>query len=106
MYCAATQPAYHLASKALDKVGDISITGRHIGNLAEGVGEELADERDARTDAYFEQPLPRVHADPETPIPLAVVSIDGGRMQTREEGGANGVQQPHWRETKMRCSCG
>ena len=100
MYCAGTQPAYHLASKALDKVGDISITGRHIGNLAEGIGEELANERDARTDAYFEQTLPRVFTDPGTPIPLATVSVDGGRMQTRVDGGPNGVQQPHWRETK------
>lgn len=100
MYCAAAHPAYHLASKALDKVGDISITGRHIGNLAEVIGEELTNERDARTDAYFAQSLPRVYTDPSMPIPLAVVSIDGGRMQTREEGGSNGVQQPHWRETK------
>jgi hypothetical protein len=100
MYCAGTQPAYHLASKALDKVGDISVTGRHLGNLAEGIGEELAGDRDARTDAYFEQPLPRVRAAPGTPIPLATVSVDGGRMQTREVGSENGVQVPHWRETK------
>jgi hypothetical protein len=100
IYCAGTQPAYHLASKALDKVGDISITGRHIGNLAEGIGEELANDRDARTDAYFEQTLPRVQTEPGTPISLATVSVDGGRMQTRVDGGPNGVQQPHWRETK------
>lgn len=100
MHSVATQPAYHLASKSLDKVGDISISGRHLGNLAEGIGKELTDERDARTDAYFEQPLPRVHAEPSTPISLAAVSIDGGRIQTREESDANGVQQPHWRETK------
>jgi hypothetical protein len=100
MYCAGTQPAYHLASKALAKVGDIAITGRHIGNLAEGVGKELANERDARTDAYFEQPLPRVPTAPEAPIPLAVVSVDGGRIQTRTPQGSNGVQEPHWRETK------
>ena len=100
MYCAGTQPAYHLASKALDKIGDISITGRHIGNLAEGIGEELANERDARTAAHFAQPLPRVPTEPGTPIPLATVSVDGGRMQTRADGGPNGVQQPHWRETK------
>ena len=100
LYCAATQPAYHLASKALAKVGDISITGRHLGNLAEGLGEELAHARDARTDAYFAQDLPRVPTEPSTPIPLATVSIDGGRMQTRAEGGPNGVQDPHWRETK------
>ena len=100
MYCAGTHPAYHLASKALDKVGDISISGRHIGNLAEDVGQELSNERDARTEAYFQQTLPRVHTVPSTPIALATVSVDGGRMQTRADGGPNGVQQPHWRETK------
>lgn len=100
MYCVATQPAYHLASDALDKVGDISITGRHIGNLAQWIGEELADARDARTDAYFKQLFPRVQTEPSTPIPLAAVSVDGGRVQTRADGGPNGVQQPHWRETK------
>ncbi|MFQ5464196.1 MAG: LysR family transcriptional regulator [Phycisphaerae bacterium] len=97
---AGTQPAYHLASTALAKVGDISITGRHLGNLAEGIGEELAQERDARTDAYFAQALPRVATEPSTPIPLATISIDGGRIQTRADGGPNGVQDPHWRETK------
>jgi len=100
LFCAATQPAYHLASKALDKVGDISVTGRHVGNLAEGVGAELAAERDARTEAFFNQNLPRVATAPKTPIALAMVSIDGGRIQTRAEGGCNGVQDPHWRETK------
>ncbi len=99
-YCAAIHPAYHLASEALDKIGDISITSRHIGNLAEGIGEELANDRDAQTNAYFEQSLPRVPTNPGTPLPLATVSVDGGRMQTREVGNANGVQQPHWRETK------
>ena len=59
-YCAATHPAYHLASKSLAKIGDISITSRHIGNLAERVGEELTSVRAARTEAYFEQPLPRI----------------------------------------------
>ena len=100
MYCAGTHPAYHLASKALDKVGDISITGRHIGNLAEIIGAELTEERDTRTDAYFAQTLPRVRTVPSTPIPLATVSVDGGRIQTRADGGPSGVQQPLWRETK------
>lgn len=100
MYCAGTQPAFHLAAKALDKVGDISITGRHLGNLSESIGEELAEDRDTRTDAYFAQTLPRIANQPETPIPLATVSVDGGRMQTRVEEASNGVQQPHWRETK------
>lgn len=100
MYCAGTHPAFHLASKALQKVGDIEISGRHLGNLSESIGKELADERDAKTEAYFDQMLPRVLTDPSTPIHLAAVSVDGGRIQTRAEGGPNGVQDPHWRETK------
>lgn len=100
MYCVGTQPAFHLASEALAKVGGIEISGRHLGNLSEVVGQELADERDAKTEAYFDQMLPRVLTDPSTPIHLAVVSVDGGRIQTRAQGGPNGVQDPHWRETK------
>ena len=52
------------------------------------------------TEAYFDQPLPRQHAQPKTPIELACVSVDGGRMQTRDEGGGKGVHHPHWRENK------
>jgi len=100
MYCAGRLPAYHLASEALQTVGEISITGRHIGNLAEWIGQELADERDVRTEAYFDQMLSRVRTAPSTPIHLAAVSVDGGRVQTRADGGPNGVQDPHWRETK------
>jgi hypothetical protein len=100
MYCAGRLPAYHLASEALKTVGEISITGRHVGNLAAGIGQELADERDRRTDAYFDQMLPRIVTEPSTPIHLAAVSVDGGRIQTRLDGGPNGVQEPHWRETK------
>lgn len=100
MHCVATHPAFHLASESLEKVGDIVITGRHLGNLAERIGEELTAERDVRTEAYFAQPLPREHAEPDLPIALAAVSVDGGRMQTRADGGPSGVEDPHWRETK------
>ena len=84
----------------LDDVGDISISGRHVGNLAARIGGELEQRRDAQTAAYFDQPLPRVASKPSTPIALACVSPDGGRIQTRMESSTNGVQEPHWRETK------
>lgn len=100
MYCAGALPAYQLASQALAKVGEISITGRHIGNLADRIGEELCEARDARTDEYFNRMLPRVLTEPKTPIRLATVSVDGGRIQTRAVESTNGVQDPHWRETK------
>lgn len=100
MFCTARDPAYELAAATLKDVGDISITGRHLRNLTVQVGGELERERDEKTDAYFNQDLPKKPTSPATPIALAFVSVDGGRMQTRLEGGPNGVQQPHWRETK------
>lgn len=100
MFCAARDPAYKLAAETLQETAEISISTRHLRNLSVQIGGELEDARDAETEAYFQQPLPRVPTVPSSPIPLACVSVDGGRMQTRLDGGANGVQQPHWRETK------
>ena len=84
----------------LDELGGISISGRHLNNLTVKIGAELAEARDARTAAYFDRPLPRIPRRAETPISLATVSIDGGRMQTRLDGASTGVHDPRWRETK------
>lgn len=100
MRCTARDPAYDLAAATLWDVGDIVITGRHLRNLTVHIGGEFVRRRDARTEAYFSQPLPRVPTTPSTPVALACVSSDGGRLQTRLDGGPNGVQEPHWRETK------
>jgi hypothetical protein len=93
-------PSYPIGAKLLGVVGGVSISSRHLNNLTVNVGLEMAAARDARTAAYFEQPLPRMPCQPETPIALASVSVDGGRMQTRLDGGGPGVRDPHWRETK------
>jgi len=93
-------PSYQLGSKLLEVVGEIKIAGRQLNKLTTKIGSELTVERDVRTEAYFDQPLPRQPNPPSTPIALASVSCDGGRMQTRTEGGGCGVQDPHWRETK------
>jgi hypothetical protein len=92
--------SYSIGSKLLEKLAGISISSRHLNNLTVKIGVELAEDRDAGTTAYFDQPLPRIPQRPEVPIPLATVSIDGGRMQTRLDGGGTGVHDPHWRETK------
>jgi hypothetical protein len=93
-------PSYSIGSKLLGELGGISISGRHLNNLTAKIGAELVEDRDARTDAYFNHPLPRIPHLAEMPISLATVSIDGGRMQTRVDGASVGVHGPHWRETK------
>lgn len=100
LVASAHVPSYSTGSKLLDELGGISISGRHLNNLTVKIGAELAEDRDTRTAAYFDQPLPRIPRRAETPISLATVSIDGGRMQTRLDGASTGVHDPHWRETK------
>ena len=100
MVAAAHASSFSIAGLVLRKIGDIEITGRGLNKTAVKIGTEMAREREARTDAYFNQPLPRQPTQPTSPIQLACVSVDGGRMQTRDEGGGLGVHHPHWRETK------
>ena len=100
MLAVAYAPSYSVGELMLRKIGGIQITGRGLNKTAVKIGSEMAARRDAQTEAYFQQPLPRQHAQPKTPIELACVSVDGGRMQTRDEGGGKGVHHPHWRENK------
>lgn len=97
---AAYAPSYAIGGLLLRGLGDVGVSGRGLNKTAVKIGSEMVAERDARTAAYFDEPLPRQHTLPKTPISLACVSLDGGRMQTRVEGGGLGVHDPHWRETK------
>ncbi len=97
---AGTADSCAAAATALQVVGEIQISPRTVNKLGAQIGGQLADERDRRTRAYVEQPLPRVATQVDSPPQLAAVFCDGGRMRTRAEGGGHGVHQPHWRETK------
>lgn len=89
-----------MAQTALNVVGEISISARQINNLANEVGQELAADRDLKTEQYVNAPLPRKPTAVDVQPDLAAVFFDGGRMHTREPDQGRGVHQPHWRETK------
>lgn len=97
---AGTADSCEAAATALTVVGEIAISSRTVNELGAVFGEQLAEERDRRTAAYQEQPLPRIVAKVDPPAPLGAVFCDGGRIRTRLRGGGHGVHQPHWRETK------
>jgi hypothetical protein len=97
---AAYAPSYAMGQVVLREIGGIQLSSRGLNKTAVKIGNEMTHDRDARVQAYFQQSLPRAHAQPATPIPLACVSVDGGRMQTRTEGKGTGVHDKHWRETK------
>ena len=81
---AAHAPSYSIGELVLRKIGGIQLSGRGLNKTVVKVGSEMVAQRDAQTESYFGQSLPRKHVQPETPISLACVSVDGGRMQTRD----------------------
>jgi hypothetical protein len=97
---AAYAHSFAIGELLLRKLGGIELTGRGLNKTAAKIGGEMVADRDARLQVYRRRPLPRQPAQPVTPIPLACVSTDGGRLQTRAEGSGPGVHHPHWRENK------
>jgi len=97
---AARNSSFAAAAESLTDEAEITISDRQVGRIAHEVGDHLQRERDHRVAAFQEK-----SATPEVPIVprLAVVLVDGGRLQTRTEepGQGVGVHGPAWREDKV-----
>jgi len=96
----AASSSFDQAEVSLKVVGELDISDRQINRLSTEVGGQMVERRDAQTEEFVNRPLPREATSPETPLDLAVVFTDGGRMRTRDPGQGRGVHKPHWRETK------
>ena len=99
--CAVSSPSFEQATNQLQLIADISISSSNLHELANQVGNELLWERDQAAQAYQNAPLPRQHQPPQTPVELACVQVDGGRLQTRSDSSGQGVEDPAWREDKV-----
>jgi hypothetical protein len=99
---AARSHSFDDASQSLADGAEITISGRQLGRIAHEVGDQLRQERDRRVDEFLSG-----KAKPEGPLVprLAVVSVDGGRLQVRSEGSGEGpgIRDARWREDKVAC---
>ena len=86
LHMAAVSSSFDQADISLRVVGELEISDRQINKLAKEMGSELANQRNVQTEGFVTQPLPRSATPPATPIDLAAVFTDGGRMRTREPG--------------------
>jgi hypothetical protein len=100
LHIAGVTSSFDVAQVALKVVGEIEISDRQINKLTTEIGGAMAADRDARTEEYVQQPLPRQPTVADVPPALAAVFCDGGRMRTREPDQGRGIHRPHWRETK------
>ncbi len=97
---AAETRSFKRAAIVVKEVGGQAVSFNTIQRVAQDVGHELAERRDAdpKTDNALAMR-------PESPPLLAVVECDGGRIRTREPGHGRGVHLhgEGWRETKNAC---
>jgi hypothetical protein len=97
---AARSHSFKDASESLADGAEITISGRQVGRIAHEVGDQLRRDRDRRVEQFQGH-----QATPETPVVprLAVVCVDGGRLQVRSEGPDQGpgAHDSCWREDKV-----
>src|SRR4029077_8361763 len=79
---AAREPSFREAAEAMADLAEVTISGRQLGRIAREGGEQLRVDRDAQVARPRGGALePRVTTRPA----LAVVEVDGSRLQIRGE---------------------
>jgi len=131
VYAGANSPSFRRASNDLRLLAEVTVAVKQVERLTQQIGHERQQQRDAATAAYQARTLKQRDEAPsaQTPPSLAVVQMDGGRLQIRaaaDEGELRPavvpVAQPqpplampepvesdkrsrtgHWREDKVGC---
>jgi hypothetical protein len=96
----ARSGSFAAAAESLADEAEVDVGARHLSRIAHEIGEQLRDRRDRRVEEY--QSTGGTAESPVAPR-LAVVIVDGGRLQTRSEepGRGPGAHDPAWREDKV-----
>jgi len=86
-YAGTASRSYVEASGFLDKLAELDVDAKQVERVTRAIGTERVRERDAAVQKFQELPLPQKFAVPEsvTAPELAVVMVDGGRMQMRSD---------------------
>lgn len=94
----AREPSFQDAADALEELAEVTISGRQLTRIAHEVGRQLEAHRDQQVQQFQDRQLtPTVTTRPA----LAVVEVDGGRLQIRGEGDGPGAHDAAWREDKF-----
>jgi hypothetical protein len=108
VHAGVASTSYQEASRHLAVLAELAVPPEPVERLVKRIGQERIDRRDAAVAAHQRLPLmdKDAVADPERPGPVvAMVSVDGGRIQVRSEPGAEPEPEAertgHWRESKV-----
>jgi hypothetical protein len=94
----ARHPSFQEAAETLKDPADVAINSRQVIRIAHEVDRQLVAERDHQVEQFQAHQLAPQGA---TQPALAVVQVDGGRLQLRGEGEGPGAHDAAWREDKV-----
>jgi hypothetical protein len=103
VHAGANSVSYQQASRDLAELSDLKVAPKPVERMARKIGQERTDQRDAAVKTHQRLPLMAkdVVANSKRPCPkVAMVSVDGGRMQIRSKP-SEPKQETHWRESKV-----
>ena len=106
VHAGVSSVSYQQASRDLAELADLNVAPKPVERLVRKIGQERIDQRDAAVASHEQLPLMKkdVVANLKRSCPsLAMVSVDGGRLQIRSEPGKTSESKPssHWRESKV-----
>lgn len=99
-YAGGNGRSFETAAESLQRLAECSISARHVERLTERLGKQRAAERDVGSAAMQ---LGKLHSAYKQPPAVAVMMLDAGKAQFRQEDSGPGVHQPHWGDTKVAC---
>jgi hypothetical protein len=99
-YAGGNGRSFETASESLDRLAELSISGKHVERLTERLGRERAELRDQAVAAMKAR---KQRSPYKQPPAVAVISVDAGKAQFRREDKGPGVHGAHWGDTKVAC---
>jgi hypothetical protein len=99
-YAGGNGRSFEEAAESLERLAEVSISARHVERLTERLGKERAAERNGEAAAMKAGKLRAAYKEPPA---VAVVMVDAGKAQFRQEQAGPGVHGPHWGDTKVAC---
>jgi hypothetical protein len=108
VHAGVNSASYQQASRDLAELSGLTVPPKPVERLTKRIGQERVDQRDAAVAAFQERPLMEQDtvAVPGRPCPpVAMASVDGGRLQVRSTATATATaatrRSSHWRESKV-----
>ena len=99
-YAGGNNRSFEAGAESLQRLAECSISSRHVERLTERLGKERAAARDV---ACAAMQLGKLHSAYKEPPGVAVIHLDAGKAQFRQEDAGPGVHGPRWGDTKVAC---